>query len=131
MWEAPEPAYRQPQGQTAIMSDCLAIWSAMSLIGSDFGRWLTIIIHYAPQDKGQQVQSKYRYTPYPTNRVCFRWNSHSGCHLIGGKNRHYCLRCRDTNHTALDCPTTNSTHPHPTPKSAPAGDEFSSPREAL
>lgn len=52
------------------------------------------------QDKRQQ---KPRYNPYPT-RVCFRWNSYSGCHLIHCNFLHCCIRCRDTSHRAIECP---------------------------
>ena len=50
------------------------------------------------QDKRQ------RYTPYPSQRVCFRWNSHGGCHLFNCKFLHCCIRCQETSHTAIECP---------------------------
>ena len=66
------------------------------------------------QDRWQQGQSKYSYTPYPTNRVCFRLNSRAGCHLVDCKFLHCCLRCRDTSYTARDCPQgkPNTIAPH-------------------
>ena len=80
------------------------------------------------QDKRQQGQSKYRYTPYPTNRVCFRWNSQAGCHLINCKFLHCCLRCRDTSHTAIDSPQRklNTMAPH-SQEQPPTGTNFRPP----
>lgn len=37
-------------------------------------------------------------------RVCFRWNSIAGCHLVECKFAHICSRCRNASHTALLCP---------------------------
>ena len=36
--------------------------------------------------------------------MCFRWNSHGGCYLVNCKFLHCCIRCRDTSHTAIECP---------------------------
>ena len=69
-------------------------------------------------DKNQQNSAPSRswFTPYTTTRVCFRWNSRNGCHLVGCKFLHCCLRCRDSSHTALDCPQQRSNPPPPHPQ---------------
>ena len=81
------------------------------------------------QEKRQQGQSMYRYTPYPTNRVCFRWNSQAGCHLINCAllpplSRHQSHRNR--------LPPTETQYNGTSFSGAPPDrDEFSSPRETL
>lgn len=66
-------------------------------------------------DKNQlnSAPSRSRFTPYTPTRVCFRWNSRSGCHLMGCKFLHCCL---GSSHTALDCPQQRSNPPPPHPQ---------------
>ena len=60
----------------------------------------------------EKRQNPYRFNPYPS-RVCFRWNSYSGCQLMNCKFLHSCSRCRETSHTAMECPL-RKTNPFPT-----------------
>ena len=68
--------------------------------------------------KSQQnsARPRSRFSPYTPVRVCFRWNSRNGCQLVGCKFLHCCLRCRDSSHTALDCPQQRPNPPLPHPQ---------------
>jgi hypothetical protein len=67
----------------------------------------------------EHKSDKPRYTPYTSTRVCFRWNSRVGCHLVNCKYLHCCIRCRDSSHIALDCPQQRSNPPPSHPQEQP------------
>lgn len=52
----------------------------------------------------RQFPSKNRFNPYPSNKVCFKWNSPKGCDLVECKFLHCCIHCRDTSHRSFECP---------------------------
>ena len=72
------------------------------------------------QEKRQQYPNRYRYSPYPTNRGCFKWNSRSGCQLVECKFLHCCIHCRNTSHTAMECPQRKMNPPPQRPQDLPS-----------